>query len=299
MALVLIRGENNSKLLNAIADMERHGNLNLACKPKMIDSRFADKLVEGILHSKLKTKSKVATAFFIKEDTTLSIMQIKKIHPPAHVVIVSDEYDAYDKLKLNDAKKLTLVLQKIKEKYSLSGLTIRCFDLLNSIHTTSCLGLAYFNSLGIVSACEGDIPSLISMYLVNELFNKPSFMANPSRIDITNNKMIFAHCTLPLNMTKSYKLDTHYESNIGVAIKGEMKEDVITIFKLSRNLKDYFVTSGKIIKNLNENNLCRTQIEVEVDNNINYFLNRPYGNHHIIFYGNYVKEINDFFKNRI
>ena len=111
--------------------------------------------------------------------------------------------------------------------------------------------------------------------------------------------MIFAHCTVPLNMTKSYKLDTHYESNIGVAIKGEMKEDVITIFKLSRNLKDYFVTSGKIIKNLNENNLCRTQIEVEVDNNIEYFLNRPYGNHHIIFYGNYVKEINDFFKNRI
>lgn len=204
-----------------------------------------------------------------------------------------------DKLNLNDAKKLTLVLQKIKDKYNLSGLTIRCFDLLNPIHTTACLGLAYFNSLGIVSACEGDIPSLISMYLVNELFNKPSFMANPSRIDIINKKMIFAHCTVPLNMTKSYKLDTHYESNIGVAIKGEMKEDVITIFKLSRNLKDYFVTSGKIIKNLNENNLCRTQIEVEVDNNIEYFLNRPYGNHHIIFYGNYVKEINDFFKNRI
>lgn len=204
-----------------------------------------------------------------------------------------------DKLNLNDAKKLTLVLQKIKDKYNLSGLTIRCFDLLNPIHTTACLGLAYFNSLGIVSACEGDIPSLISMYLVNELFNKPSFMANPSRIDIINKKMIFAHCTLPLNMTKSYKLDTHYESNIGVAIKGDMKEDVITIFKLSRNLKDYFVTSGKIIKNLNETNLCRTQIEVEVDNNIEYFLNRPYGNHHIIFYGNYVKEINDFFKNRI
>ena len=204
-----------------------------------------------------------------------------------------------DKLNLNDAKKLTLVLQKIKDKYNLSGLTIRCFDLLNPIHTTACLGLAYFNSLGIVSACEGDIPSLISMYLVNELFNKPSFMANPSRIDIINKKMIFAHCTLPLNMTKSYKLDTHYESNIGVAIKGEMKEDVITIFKLSRNLKDYFVTSGKIIKNLNETNLCRTQIEVEVDNNIEYFLNRPYGNHHIIFYGNYVKEINDFLKNRI
>ena len=93
MALILIRGENNSKLLNAIADMERHGNLNLATKPKIIDAKFADSLVEKILNSKLRTSSKVATAFFVKEDITLSIMQIKKIHPPAHVVVVSDEYD--------------------------------------------------------------------------------------------------------------------------------------------------------------------------------------------------------------
>ncbi|MDO5814357.1 MAG: DUF356 domain-containing protein [Methanobrevibacter sp.] len=105
MALILIRGENNSKLLSAIADMERHGNLNLTTKPKMVDASFADSLVEGILNSKLKTRSKVATAFFVKEDTTLSIMQIKKIHPPAHVIVVSDEYGAYSKLEyvLNSA----------------------------------------------------------------------------------------------------------------------------------------------------------------------------------------------------
>ena len=99
MALILVRGENNSKVLNAIADMERHGNLNLISKPKVIDANFADSLVESILNSKLRTKSKVATAFFVKEDTTLSIMQIKKIHPPAHVVVVSDEYEGYKKLQ--------------------------------------------------------------------------------------------------------------------------------------------------------------------------------------------------------
>lgn len=106
MALILIRGETNSKLLNAIADMERHGNLNLITRPKVVDSKFADSLVEKILNSKLRTKSKVATAFFVKEDTTLSIMQIKKIHPPAHVVVVSDECDGYYKLKksLDNAK---------------------------------------------------------------------------------------------------------------------------------------------------------------------------------------------------
>lgn len=99
MALILIRGENNSKLLSAIADMERHANINLVTKPKVIDSNFADSLVEKILNATLKTKSNVATAFFVKEDTTLSILQIKKIHPPAHVVVVSDEYDGYNQLK--------------------------------------------------------------------------------------------------------------------------------------------------------------------------------------------------------
>lgn len=99
MALILIRGENNSKLLNAISDIERHANLDVISQPKEIDSAFADSLVESILNSELRTKSDVATAFFVKEDTTLSIMQVKKIHPPAHVVVVSDEYDGYKELQ--------------------------------------------------------------------------------------------------------------------------------------------------------------------------------------------------------
>lgn len=98
MALILIRGENNSKLLNAIADIERHAKLNLTTKPKRIDANFADKIVEKILKSSLRNTSKVATAFYVKEDITLSILQIKKIHPPAHVVVVSDEYEGFDEL---------------------------------------------------------------------------------------------------------------------------------------------------------------------------------------------------------
>lgn len=98
MALILVRGENNSKLLIAIADIERHANLNLITKPKKVDAKFADEIVEKILKAPLRTKSNVATAFHVKEDITLAILQIKKIHPPAHVVVVSDEYDGYKEL---------------------------------------------------------------------------------------------------------------------------------------------------------------------------------------------------------
>ena len=106
MALILVRGENNSKLLNAIADIERHANLNLTTKPKRVDSKFADNIVEKILNAPLRSKSNVATAFHIKEDISLAILQIKKIHPPAHVVVVSNEYEGYDELNniVNKAK---------------------------------------------------------------------------------------------------------------------------------------------------------------------------------------------------
>lgn len=104
MALILVRGESKQKLLSAISDMERHGNLTLISKPKVISAEFADSLVEQILKSKLRTKSNVATAFFVKEDTTLSILKIKQIHPPAHIVVVSSEYKGHDELE----EKLTI-----------------------------------------------------------------------------------------------------------------------------------------------------------------------------------------------
>ena len=202
----------------------------------------------------------------------------------------------FDHREMNNAFNLYRSLQFIQAKYHLDGLTIRCFDLLGKIKTTACLGLALLNKDKVCCSCEGDIPTLISMHILKQTTGQVGFQANPSKIDIENKKMIFAHCTLPLDMTTSYKYDTHFESWIGVAIKGELKEEKITIFKLSNNLKDYYVTTGKIIRNLNESNLCRTQIEIEVDNNIEYFLNRPYGNHHVIIYGDHKKEIIEYFK---
>ena len=200
----------------------------------------------------------------------------------------------YDKDEIDKALRLHKVLEGVKTDYNLDGLTIRCFDLLGDLQTTSCLSLALLNKEGIVATCEGDIPTMVTMHILNKITGQSGFQANPSRIDATGGKMILAHCTLPLDMADKYYLDTHFESGIGVAVKGYLKEGKVTIFKLSRNLKDYFVTTGRILRNLEESNLCRTQIEVEVDGGINYFLTRPYGNHHVVIYGDHKAEIDEY-----
>lgn len=202
------------------------------------------------------------------------------------------EFDSKEVMK---AKRLSKALKIINDKYNLKGLTIRCFDLLGKIHTTGCLGLSLLNRDKTIGTCEGDIPAMLSMYLLNQITGQPGFQANPSRINIEKNEIVFAHCTIPLDMTTTYNVMTHYESGIGLALRGKMKETDITIFKLSNNLKDFYVAEGSISENLCESNLCRTQINIKLDD-VSYFLTSPYGNHHIIVYGKHKNKIIKYMK---
>lgn len=183
-------------------------------------------------------------------------------------------------------------------KYDLQGITVRCFDLLEDVKSTGCLGLAILNAEGYISACEGDIPALISMTILNYLTGEPVFQANPSRISVENNEIVFAHCTLPINMPVEYKLDTHFESGIGAAVKGKIKTGDATIFKISNDLSNYFVSNAQILENLNDKNLCRTQIVLKPEESVQYFLTESIGNHHIICKGLHKEIINEFLKNR-
>ena len=187
-------------------------------------------------------------------------------------------------------------LKRLAEKYSLSALTVRCFDLLTTVHTTGCLALAILNAEGIYAGCEGDMPSLISMIILGEIAQQPVFMCNLNRIDTENNELIFAHCTLPANMPYEMSLTTHYESGIGVAIAGSIPEQDFTIFKISNDLTNCFASEGKIIENRRDPNLCRTQIKVNLPH-YEYFLTNPIANHHLICLGKHQKALEDFYRN--
>ena len=131
-------------------------------------------------------------------------------------------------------------LMSMVDSYGLSGLTIRCFDLLDALGNTGCLALALLNSEGIPSSCEGDVPALLSMVIGNALTGRSGFQANPSQIDPDAGRMLLAHCTVPFNMVEKYSYNTHFESGIGVAIHGEMTEGDVTLFKTSSDLVRMF-----------------------------------------------------------
>lgn len=202
----------------------------------------------------------------------------------------------FDEKEIEDALYIYGALKFLVDKHNLSGLTLRCFDLLDAdIHNTGCLALSILNGEGIPAGCEGDIPALISMAILHYLTDNPVFMANPSKIDVEENKIVFAHCALPINMPESYELDTHFESGIGVALRGKISLGDATVFKASGDLESYFVSGCEIQKNLSQNNLCRSQIELLMNKDVNYFLRESIGNHHLIVNGNYTGLVDEFF----
>ena len=201
----------------------------------------------------------------------------------------------YDRDEMEKALNVYGAVKRIVEKYGLIAVTVRCFDLLTTVHTTGCLALAVLNAEGIYAGCEGDMPSLISMIILGEISGKPVFMCNLNRIDTEKNELIFAHCTLPANMPYEMSLTTHYESGIGVAIAGSIPEENFTIFKISNDLSHCFAGEGQIIENRRDPNLCRTQIKVKLDH-YEYFLTDPIANHHVICVGNYKKQLEDFYR---
>jgi hypothetical protein len=109
MALILIRAMNKKKALNVLADLERHAKLTIIGKPKIVPLEKVYDVTKRVIKQKPRDDIKVSVLVKVKEDTTLSIVNIRKTHPPAHVIVISEEYpefqplmDEFDKLKIFD-----------------------------------------------------------------------------------------------------------------------------------------------------------------------------------------------------
>lgn len=189
-------------------------------------------------------------------------------------------------------------IKSVVTKHQINAFTIRCFDLLTSLRNTGCLALAKLNSEGYVAGCEGDAPAMLSMIIARSLTGKSGFQANPARVDTEKGEVLFAHCTIPLDMVERYEFDTHFESGIGVGIRGFMKEGPVTVFKVSGDLTRVFAEEGELIENGKAPNLCRTQQLIRFTDKqaAKYFLQDPIGNHHIILQGHWKTELMELLK---
>ncbi|MCE1189473.1 MAG: fucose isomerase [Ignavibacteria bacterium] len=197
---------------------------------------------------------------------------------------------------IDDVVRVYLALKNITHEYNLQALTVRCFDLVLRRKTTGCFALAELMDEGIIAGCEGDIMSVVGMTWAYQLLQAIPWMANPSDINIPENVLILAHCTIPRKLVQGYTLRSHFESGLGLGIQGTLPEGPVTLLRLGGSrLEKIWLAEGTILRNGTAENLCRTQVEIKLDNggHVEDLLRAPLGNHIIVLQGRYMKVLQD------
>ncbi len=218
---------------------------------------------------------------------TVSLMNSFKSH--AVSVDASDE-------ELRSAAKVVQSMIGIVREENLDAVTVKCFKLFEETGITGCQSLSFLNDLdGKIAGCEGDIPATFTMMLLKQITGQSTFMANVADVDLDENTVILAHCTIPVSMIEKYDITSHFETGASVAVRGTLPKKEVTLAKIwGDDLTDSWIARGRIVENLSNDSACRTQIRVKLEEPVDYFLERSLANHHIVILGDHATKIREF-----
>jgi len=187
-------------------------------------------------------------------------------------------------------------LRALVDEHRLAACTVRCFDLVERLESTGCYALSRLNDEGVPAGCEGDLQSLLTLYVAYLLTGSAGFMANVASVDADERVVGLAHCSCPLSLVASYTVRSHFESGLGVGVAGTIPDGPCTFVRLGGERLDHlFVREGEIEACPVREDLCRTQVRVRCDGPVDALLTAPLGNHHILLPGRHRAVIEQFF----
>lgn len=185
--------------------------------------------------------------------------------------------------------------KRVCSEWKLDALTLSSLSLMQDLHITGYLAVALLNDDGIPAGSEGDLQAIMTLLMIKELVGQQGFISNPVFVDVPKNEILLAHDTIGIKMTDSFIIRNHFDTEKGIAIQGIMHEGNVTLFKCGGEcLDEYYVSSGYLIENTNFISTCRTQLRIKLDKPVEYFLQNPLGNHHILIKGDHSDAIKEF-----
>ncbi|HII93420.1 MAG TPA: DUF356 domain-containing protein [Methanosarcina sp.] len=94
-SFALIRGENEEKILITLNDLKEYGDAQFSTLPKVVTPEYADKVLIRVMGGKLKKPCSRAVVVGLETPARVMIRNLRTIHPPAHVVIISPFHEDF------------------------------------------------------------------------------------------------------------------------------------------------------------------------------------------------------------
>ena len=173
------------------------------------------------------------------------------------------------------------------------AVTVRCFDFLGQLRTSGCVALAELNDTGVVAGCEGDVAGAVAMLLAREVLGSASWIANPAVVEDDAGRMMLAHCTVAPSLVDDLELHTHFESGLGIGLRGRFRPGPVTLLRLGgRRLEQRWIVDATILDTGASSDLCRTQVTLAVEPaRLTELLEHPLGNHVVMVPGHHTARL--------
>ena len=97
-SFALVRADDSDKVKIALHDLERYGHIQFSTTPKCIEPNYADELLVSVMGVSLKSKCNSAALVELNNHAGAAISRLKKIHPPAHIIIISPRHKMFEEL---------------------------------------------------------------------------------------------------------------------------------------------------------------------------------------------------------
>ncbi len=93
--IAIVRSDDVNKVNTALCDLIKYARISFSDNPRTMDPEVADEILVDVMNKPLKNTCCAAAAVSIMEDAGTAINRLRKIHPPAHIIIVSPKYNKY------------------------------------------------------------------------------------------------------------------------------------------------------------------------------------------------------------
>ena len=218
--------------------------------------------------------------------------------------------------QLIKAMKMYKVLMKLVKEYGLHAITIKCqYELSKMFGMTACVPLSLLADDGVVSGCEGDVITLVSMLIFSYISNQSIYYGDV--LDIEDKNVLFSSCgiapfSLATKKRKKYIRNfSELFEKVSMGEKNNKTDENISAFRgilSSISLRPGKMTFGRLIEGIGcykfiygigeavESELRQgvmPAIDVIVDGSIEKFVNSFPSQHYSLCYGDVSSEIED------
>lgn len=98
-SLAVIRSDEQHKLWTALNDLREHAGISFSDLPRQMDPELADEILTRVMDVPLKSKCECAAVVGLEDNAGAAIGSVRRIHPPAHIIIVSPQHSVFEGLR--------------------------------------------------------------------------------------------------------------------------------------------------------------------------------------------------------